>query len=85
MAFANRCTARGKTLLPLALGWRVDRGKKGSVGAQAYSDMVQLLDAYAAEDHAAGRPKMSLYVDRLLNHSTNLRWKDGRRSTRSAR
>jgi hypothetical protein len=74
VAFANRCAARGKVLLPLALGWRVTRGRKGSVGAQAMEKMIQLLDKFAAEDRAAKRPSMDGYVDRLLNGSVHLRW-----------
>lgn len=83
VAFANRCAARGKVLIPLAMGWRNARGRKG-IGAQAMSEMVQLLDQFAAEDAKANRPNVTHYTDRLLNHGTNMRWKDGRRHTRSA-
>jgi endogenous inhibitor of DNA gyrase (YacG/DUF329 family) len=84
VAFTNRCAARGKTLIPLAMGWRNARGGRG-IGAQAMQEMVQLLDQFAAEDRAAGRPNMTGYTDHLLNKSVNLRWKDGRRSTRTGR
>ena len=73
VAFANRCAARGKVLIPLAMGWRNKRGGKG-LGSDSMKQMVRLLDKYAAEDAAAGRPNMSHYTDRLLNHSINLRW-----------
>ena len=83
VAFTNRCAARGKVLIPLAMGWRNARGGKG-IGAQSMKEMVQLLDKFAAEDVAAGRPNMTGYTDHLLNSSINLRWNDGRGSTRSA-
>lgn len=73
VAFANRCAARGKVLIPLAMGWRNKRGGKG-LGADSMQSMVRLLDKYAAEDREAGRPNMAHYTDRLLNHSINLRW-----------
>lgn len=81
-AMANRNAARGKTLIPLAMGWRNGRGKAG-LSADCMREMVELLDHFAAEDRAAGRPNMSHYADRLINHSQNLRWKDGRTGTRS--
>lgn len=73
VTFANRCAKRGKVLIPLAMGWRNKRGGKG-LGSDSMQQMVRLLDKYAAEDRAAGRPNVTHYTDRLLNHSINLRW-----------
>lgn len=75
VAFANRCAARGKVLIPLAMGWRNKRGGKG-IGATAMQEMVRLLDRFAAEDREAGRQNVAHYADRLINHSINLRWSD---------
>lgn len=65
-AFQNRCATRGKVLLPLAMGWRVNRGRKG-IGSQCLAEMVALLDKFAEEDRIAKRPPMTVYADFLLN------------------
>lgn len=64
--FRGRCAARGKILVPLALAWRGGRGKRGTVSADAHAELVAVLDAFAAEDRAAGRPKMDDYVGSIL-------------------
>lgn len=84
VAFTNRNAARGKTLLPIALGWRNARGGNG-IGSQAFAEMTRLLDHFAAEDAAAGRPNMMNYTDHLMNHTVGNRWNDGRRGTRTGR
>lgn len=84
VTFTNRNAARGKTLLPIALGWRNARGGAG-LGSKAFAEMTRLLDHFAAEDAAAGRPNMMNYTDHLMNHSIGHRWNDGRRGTRTGR
>ena len=53
--------------MPLALAWRVGRGKRDTVSAQAHSELIAVLDSFAAEDRKAGRPKMDDYVATILN------------------
>jgi hypothetical protein len=84
VAFTNRSAARGKTLVVRAMGWRNARGGKG-IGAQCMAEMVRMLDSFAAEDRAAGRPNVVNYADFLMNQSVNLKWDEGRKGTRSAR
>lgn len=76
--FRARCAARGKIIVPLALAWRGSRGKKGTVGAQAHAELIAVLDAFAAEDRAAGRPKMDDYVGGILG--SGFRYVDRKRS-----
>lgn len=76
--FRARCAARGKTLVPLALAWRVGRGKRDTVSALAHNELITVLDSFAAEDRAAGRPKMDDYVGTMLN--SGFRYIDRKRS-----
>lgn len=69
--------ARGKVIVPLALAWRGSRGKKGTVGAQAHAELIAVLDAFAAEDRAEGRPKMDDYVGVIL--ASGFLYKDRKR------
>lgn len=67
LAFHNRCAARGKVLIPLAMAWRTKRGS-GDTAKRAMSEMCRLLDSFAAEDRAAGRMGMTDYVGRGFVH-----------------
>lgn len=62
LAFHNRCAARGKVLIPLAMAWR---GKRGAAGlpSSAFKEMCRMLDRFAAEDREAGRMRMDTYVE----------------------
>lgn len=60
-AHANRCAARGKALVKVAMGWRVDRGTT-PIAKHCFQEMTQMLDAWAAEDHAAGRMRAPDYA-----------------------
>lgn len=50
--------SRGKVLMPIALAWRTQRGRKG-VGSTALAEMVVFLDKCAAELHEQGAPAMA--------------------------
>ncbi len=63
LAFHNRCAARGKVLIPLAMAWRTKRGG-GGTAKKALAEMCRLLDRYAAEDREAGRMRAVDYVER---------------------
>lgn len=67
LAFHNRCTARGKVLIPLAMAWRTKRGG-GGTAKKAFAEMCRLLDAFAAEDREGGRMRMADYVERGFEH-----------------
>lgn len=67
LTFHNRCTARGKVLIPLAMAWRTKRGS-GATAKKALSEMCRLLDSFAAEDREAGRMRMADYVERGFAH-----------------
>lgn len=62
LRFHNRCAARGKVLIPLAMAWRHGRGS-GDTAKLAFTRMNSLLDEYNAEDLKAGRPRMIDFVE----------------------
>ncbi len=62
LAFHNRCAARGKVLIPLAMAWCTKRGS-GDTAKRAFRELCRALDAFAAEDRKAGRAPMSDYVE----------------------
>ena len=62
LAFHNRCAARGKVLIPLALAWRGGRGS-GDTAKRSFMRMSTLLDEWNAEDRAAGRTPMLAFVE----------------------
>jgi hypothetical protein len=76
--FRSRCASRGKVIVPLALAWRVGRGKRDTVSAQAHAELITVLDAFATADRKAGRPKMDDYVNTILD--TGFRYVDRKRS-----
>lgn len=57
----NRMASRGKALAKIALGWRVARGS-GEAGRFLFSQMQEMLDAWNAEDNAAGRMRADDYA-----------------------
>lgn len=63
LAFHNRCAARGKVIIPLAMAWRGGRGA-GDTAKRAFMRMSTLLDGWNAEDRAAGRAPMLDFVER---------------------
>lgn len=67
LAFHNRCGARGKVLIPLAMAWRTKRGS-GDTAKKALAELCRVLDGFAAEDRAAGRMRMADYVERGFTH-----------------
>lgn len=58
---ANRRTARGKSLVAIAQGWRQSRGS-GDFGKFLFAEMTAMLDQMNAEDLAAGRMKAVDYA-----------------------
>ena len=67
LAFHNRCMARGKVLIPLAMAWRTKRGS-GGTAKKALAEMCRVLDSFAADDREAGRMRMADYVERGFDH-----------------
>lgn len=67
LAFHNRCAARGKVLIPLAMAWRTKRGS-GDTAKKVMAEMCRVLDAFASEDREAGRMHMATYVERGFAH-----------------
>lgn len=65
VAFNNRQTVRGRTIVSLAMAWRQQRGKKG-VGSSAFEEMNRILDSFNAEDREAGRPPVTEYAANAL-------------------
>lgn len=70
VAFANRCAARGKVLVPYAMAWRTGRpggGQKSSpIVKDAFAEMNRTIDRWAEEDRKAGRPKLVDYVGGIM-------------------
>lgn len=60
-----RSKARGQALVPLLLAWRTGRGGT-DVARAAWQELNTVLDTFAAEDRAEGRPPPGEYVSRLL-------------------
>lgn len=63
LAFHNRCGARGKVLIPLAMAWRGGRGS-GDTAKRAFMLMSTKLDEWNLEDRAAGRTPMLSFVEK---------------------
>lgn len=74
--FYSRCAARGKVILPYLMAWRGRRGSRG-IGATAFHEICSILDAFANEDRAAGRPKMDAFVKGIFD--SGFLYKDRRR------
>lgn len=73
---ANWMTARGKALMPIALAWRTQRGRKG-VGADAMKEMVLFLDKCAAEYAALGaQPVANHYRSTRADGTGTSTWRD---------
>lgn len=60
-----RSKARGQALLPMLLAWRTGRGST-DIAKKAYAQVCAILDDFAAEDRAAGRPPAAEYAEKLL-------------------
>lgn len=72
IAFNNRQLARGQAVMGVAQAWRAGRHPKSDAERQAageaFRQLCRLIDAYNAEDAAAGRAKpMSLYRARVAS------------------
>lgn len=63
--FHARNAERGRIIIPFALAWRTRRGG-GATAKAAFAEMNALLDMFAAEDRAAGRPSTEEYAAALL-------------------
>lgn len=63
-AFGNFMASRGKVLMPIALAWRTQRGRKG-VGSQALAELTAFLDKCAAELTAQGAPPIADHFKRV--------------------
>lgn len=64
-AFANREAAQGKVIASLVKAWRSGRGSNG-VAKDALGELCRIVDGFNAEDKAAKRPPISLYVGDVL-------------------
>ena len=64
-AFAARSKVEGALIINLAKAWRQGRGKAGTP-AEAFKEMVSILDYLIERDREAGRPNVSEHVGRLL-------------------
>lgn len=79
-AFANWCASRGKVLLPIALAWRTQRGKKG-VGSDALKEMTRFLDQCAAELSEQGAPPIAKHYARTRSSGNGVtHWADHSRA-----
>jgi len=79
-AFANWCASRGKVLLPIALAWRTQRGKKG-VGSDALKEMTRFLYQCAAELTDQGAPPIAKHYSATRASGTGVsHWSDRPRS-----
>ena len=67
LAFHNRCAARGKVLIPLAMAWRAQRGS-GVTAKSAFAEMRRTLDRFSAEDREDGRMRMADYLAKSIGH-----------------
>jgi hypothetical protein len=69
VAFNNRQTVRGRTVVSFAQAWRRGRGKAG-VPSSAFQAMCEILDTFNGEDRTAGRPPVEEYVASTLFNGT---------------
>lgn len=69
-AYHSRAMGHGRALLPLLKAWRVSRHRKDEkeIGSAAFKEICSMVDAMIAEDRAAGRPRPTLYAERLLKN-----------------
>ena len=63
LTFHNRCAARGKVIIPLAMAWRGGRGA-GDTAKRAFMKMNSKLDEWNAEDRQAKRMPMIEFVEK---------------------
>lgn len=68
-AHANRRTSRGKALIAIAQGWRKSRGS-GDFGKFLFGEVTSMLDAWNAEDLAAGRLDAVEYAKLVVEYQT---------------
>ncbi len=69
--FGNFMASRGKVLMPIALSWRTQRGRKG-VGSEALAEMVAFLDKCAAELADQGAPPIAQHFKRVRAEGTGI-------------
>lgn len=78
--FGNFCASRGKVLLPIALAWRTQRGKKG-VGSDALKEMTRFLDQCAAELSEQGAPPIAKHYSATRSSGNGVtHWADHQRA-----
>jgi endogenous inhibitor of DNA gyrase (YacG/DUF329 family) len=74
--FGNWCASRGKILMPIALAWRTQRGRKG-VGSDAMKEMVLFLDKCAAEFNSQGSQPIHHHFSATRKSGSGARnWRD---------
>lgn len=70
-AFHNRSSKIGRSLVPLAMGWRAGRNHKGNSpeakamrasAARCFSEMCAILDVAVTDDRVSGRVPKLQYV-----------------------
>lgn len=76
-SYLARCGARGKTLLPYAMAWRVGRNSKKIKDSEIFREVIAILDAFVDADRQEGRPMPTGYVERTLARGYN--YKDRKR------
>lgn len=75
--YNSRCAARGKVLVPYAIAWRIGRNSKKIKDNEIFAEVIAILDSFAADDRAAGRPYPADYVERQL--ASGFHYKDRKR------
>lgn len=77
--FGNWCASRGKVLMPIALAWRTQRGRKG-IGSAALKEMTQFLDKCAAELNQQGAQPIAKHFSKTRSCGVGItNWKDADR------
>ena len=62
---ANRRLLRGSAVIELLQSWRIDRGC-GEIAKASFAQLCTIVDAFNAEDAAAGRPRADLAAAKIL-------------------
>ena len=70
IAFSNRETVRGRSVVTMMRAWRKTRGK-GDTAKKAFFEVCRQLDAWNSEDLKAGRVNPETHVARQFEGALN--------------